>query len=99
MDATFVPGHARCIVAGMPIPEVPRATVVTPVESAAHSGGLLHSVPLEPEGAPKGSRKKVRIAAVGDLHLTRTPPEAIRPVLAYANERADILVLCGDLTD
>src|SRR6478736_3573396 len=41
----------------------------------------------------------VRLAAVGDLHLTRTPPEAIRPLLAHVNENADVLLLCGDLTD
>lgn len=41
----------------------------------------------------------VRLAAVGDLHLTRTPVEIVRPVFAKANERADILLLCGDLTD
>src|SRR5689334_13318259 len=81
--------------------EPPRATVVTPVQSAAHTGPPLHSVPsdkAEP-GKPQPARKKVRLAAVGDLHLTRTPAEAIRPLLSYANERADILVLCGDLTD
>lgn len=45
------------------------------------------------------AQKPVRIAGVGDLHLTRTPPEAIRPLLLYVNEHADVLVLCGDLTD
>src|SRR5689334_3106763 len=81
----------------------PRATVVTPVQSGAtQQPSGLHAVVPEAEsegGTPQVERKKVRIAAVGDLHLTRTPPEAIRPLLAYVNEHADILVLCGDLTD
>jgi Icc-related predicted phosphoesterase len=80
----------------------PRATVVTPVQSAASPTPTpLRTVRAAPDGEqpPEAERKKVRIAAVGDLHLTRTPPEAIRPMLAYVNEHADILVLCGDLTD
>jgi Icc-related predicted phosphoesterase len=43
---------------------------------------------------------KVRIAAVGDLHFGRTghgPP--LRTLFADVVERADILALCGDLTD
>jgi Icc-related predicted phosphoesterase len=42
----------------------------------------------------------VRIAALGDIHLGRAaygPP--IQTVFADLAERADILVLCGDLTD
>jgi Icc-related predicted phosphoesterase len=42
----------------------------------------------------------VRIAALGDIHLGRAaygPP--VQTVLADVAERADILVLCGDLTD
>src|SRR5262249_12706878 len=45
------------------------------------------------------ARKRVRIAAVADLHCTKTSQGAFQPVLAQAAERADILLLCGDLTD
>jgi len=41
----------------------------------------------------------VRIAAVGDLHCTRTSAGALQPIFAQVGERADVLVLCGDLTD
>jgi Icc-related predicted phosphoesterase len=41
----------------------------------------------------------VRIAAVGDLHVNETSIAAFRSLLAHAQERADILVLCGDLTN
>ena len=42
----------------------------------------------------------VRIAAIGDLHFGRTtPPGSLQPLFAQINEAADILVLCGDLTD
>jgi Icc-related predicted phosphoesterase len=42
----------------------------------------------------------VRIAAVGDLHYGRTtPPGSLHALFAQINESADILALCGDLTD
>lgn len=42
----------------------------------------------------------VRIAAVGDLHYTRTSQGLIERVFgAEVLARADVLVLCGDLTD
>lgn len=42
----------------------------------------------------------VRIAAVGDLHYGRTTPAgSLQPLFAQINESADILALCGDLTD
>jgi predicted MPP superfamily phosphohydrolase len=42
----------------------------------------------------------VRVAAVADLHFGRTgygPP--LRSVFDNLGERADVLALCGDLTD
>jgi Icc-related predicted phosphoesterase len=41
----------------------------------------------------------VRVAAVGDLHCTKTSQGALQPVFAAASAQADVLVLCGDLTD
>lgn len=41
----------------------------------------------------------VRIAAVGDIHCGKAAPDELRPLFAAANELADILVICGDLTD
>jgi Icc-related predicted phosphoesterase len=40
-----------------------------------------------------------RLAAIGDLHVTRQSHGVLQPVFAAAAERADILLLCGDLTD
>jgi Icc-related predicted phosphoesterase len=42
---------------------------------------------------------RVRIAAVGDLHCPRIPLTVIQPVFAHVAPRADVLLLCGDLTD
>jgi Icc-related predicted phosphoesterase len=42
----------------------------------------------------------VRIAAIGDLHYGRTtPPGSWQRLFAQISESADILALCGDLTD
>jgi Icc-related predicted phosphoesterase len=41
----------------------------------------------------------VRIAAVGDLHCPRVPVSVLQPVFSHVASRADVLLLCGDLTD
>jgi Icc-related predicted phosphoesterase len=41
----------------------------------------------------------VRVAAVGDLHCTKTSQGQFQGLFAAAAEAAEILVLCGDLTD
>lgn len=44
-------------------------------------------------------RSTVRIAAVGDLHCPRTSDEELRGLFHRLPEDADILLLCGDLTE
>ena len=46
-----------------------------------------------------GSKDKMRIAAVGDIHYTKTSHGALVPMFAHASQNADVLLLCGDLTD
>jgi len=41
----------------------------------------------------------MRLAATGDLHVKRTSQGALQPLLAPVNDHADVLLLCGDLTD
>jgi Icc-related predicted phosphoesterase len=41
----------------------------------------------------------VRIAAMSDVHVTKTSQGTLAPYVAQVAERADVLVLCGDLTD
>jgi len=43
--------------------------------------------------------KTVRLAAVGDLHCTTSSQGKLRNFFAQAGEAADVLLLCGDLTD
>lgn len=45
------------------------------------------------------SKQTTRLAAVGDLHVKKTSQGALQPLLAPVNDRADMLLLCGDLTD
>jgi Icc-related predicted phosphoesterase len=49
-----------------------------------------------PQDSP---RKPFRIAAVGDLHCTKTSLGNFGPWLTSVNDCADVLLLCGDLTD
>jgi Icc-related predicted phosphoesterase len=42
---------------------------------------------------------KLRVAAVGDLHCRETDPGRFRILVRQINESADIVLLCGDLTD
>lgn len=44
-------------------------------------------------------RRPTRLAAVGDLHVTKDSAGLLRPLLAQLEGRADVLLLCGDLTD
>jgi Icc-related predicted phosphoesterase len=45
------------------------------------------------------SKDKVRVAAVGDVHCTKASEGLLQPLFAQINQTADILALCGDLTD
>lgn len=47
----------------------------------------------------KASNRSVRIAAVGDLHCTRASKGVYQPLFSEIAREADLLVLCGDLTD
>jgi Icc-related predicted phosphoesterase len=42
---------------------------------------------------------RVRIAAVGDLHYAQALDPSMRDMLVRAGRDADVLLLCGDLTD
>jgi Icc-related predicted phosphoesterase len=46
-----------------------------------------------------GGADEVRIAAVGDLHCSKASAGTLRPLFVQAAERADVLLICGDLTD
>jgi Icc-related predicted phosphoesterase len=41
----------------------------------------------------------MRVAAVGDMHCSKTSLDQLRPLFSAISEQADILLLCGDLTD
>jgi Icc-related predicted phosphoesterase len=44
-------------------------------------------------------QKRVRVAALSDLHCGKTSQGAYQSLFSQANERADVLLVCGDLTD
>jgi Icc-related predicted phosphoesterase len=41
----------------------------------------------------------IRFAAVGDLHCIKESAGTLQPLFLQASEAADVLLLCGDLTD
>lgn len=43
--------------------------------------------------------RPVRVAAMGDVHCTRESAGTLRSLFAQAAEAADVIALCGDLTD
>lgn len=45
------------------------------------------------------SKTHLRIAAVADIHCTKTSQGAFQPLFSGINDTADVLLLCGDLTD
>ncbi|HEV7764180.1 MAG TPA: metallophosphoesterase [Thermoanaerobaculia bacterium] len=44
-------------------------------------------------------RSTLRIAAVADIHVKKTSAGAMQPLFTKITESADVLLLCGDLTD
>jgi Icc-related predicted phosphoesterase len=44
-------------------------------------------------------KENVRIAAVADIHVKKTSQGGFQPMFAKASEEADVMLLCGDLTD
>ena len=45
------------------------------------------------------TRSVVRIAAISDVHVGKNSQGALQPLLADITDNADVLVICGDLTD
>jgi len=66
----------------------------------AASGGMVDGPPSKSNGNEQSPRDgHVRVAAVGDLHVARTARGELVPLFRQISESADVLVLCGDLTN
>src|SRR5690349_17419328 len=60
----------------------------------------MHFAPQSSPRAPElNSKQATRLAAVGDLHVKKTSQGTLQRWLATVNDQADVLLLCGDLTD
>lgn len=93
--ATIAGGTPVALKAG----HMSEAQLRTPTSDTRRSAGDRN--PADDGGGDEGDRSSaaLRIAAVGDLHCTKDSTGIFRPVLADVNGRADVLLLCGDLTD
>jgi Icc-related predicted phosphoesterase len=47
----------------------------------------------------RAKRTHLRIAAMGDLHVSKNAQGAFQPLFSQISESADVLLLCGDFTD
>jgi Icc-related predicted phosphoesterase len=47
----------------------------------------------------RASTRTLRIAAIGDLHVSKTSQGKFQPLFSQINDSADVLLLCGDFTD
>jgi Icc-related predicted phosphoesterase len=45
------------------------------------------------------TKKRVRVAALGDLHCSRSSQGAFQSLFAHVNSKADVLVICGNVTE
>ncbi len=45
------------------------------------------------------SRTQLRIAAIGDIHVSKTSQGVFQPLFAQITASADVMLLCGDFTD
>lgn len=44
-------------------------------------------------------RRHLRIAAIGDIHVSKSSQGTFHPLFAQISQTADVLLLCGDFTD
>lgn len=66
----------------------------------AHFRELDREMVITKDTAPCAiAKEKVRLAAIGDIHCTRTSQGTLQPLFEQIAETADVLLLCGDLTD
>lgn len=55
---------------------------------------------LSPDAAANdGPRRQLRLAAIGDLHVGENAERPYRDLFARISQEADVLALCGDLTN
>jgi Icc-related predicted phosphoesterase len=45
------------------------------------------------------TRTHLRIAAIGDIHISKSSQGTFHPLFTQINDTADVLLLCGDFTD
>lgn len=61
--------------------------------------GRSTAAPVVPTFDFASDMPTVRVAAISDVHVSKTSQGLLAPILAQIAERADVLVLAGDLTD
>ena len=52
-----------------------------------------------PDAALPSDERPLKVAALGDVHASPAAIEQLRSLFRHVREEADVMVLCGDLTD
>jgi len=71
---------------------------MTPSSDPVAAGGQTDPQTRQP-GLEPGPAKRLRVAAVGDLHVGEGAERPFRDLFDRVHEDADVLCLCGDLTN
>src|SRR5215207_2509464 len=66
--------------------------------STSSSGAFLKRSAISKSNMPQ-TEGKLRVAAIGDLHVMEDSVAPYRELFAEISDAADVLVLCGDLTN
>src|SRR6185503_11380092 len=69
----------------------------SPTSSAAASRNGMSASTEDPDPIPAPGT--IVVAAIGDLHVTEDSAHLYRDMFAEISEKADVLALCGDLTN
>lgn len=51
------------------------------------------------DAAPPGEERRIKLAAIGDLHVSENGENQFRDLFAEMSDAADVAALCGDLTN
>ena len=80
-------------------PSTERAKAEAPTSDPQTSDPKTSDAQTPQPGMEAGPGKKLRIAAVGDLHVGETSHRVYRDLFDQVHEEADVLCLCGDLVN
>src|SRR5690606_10848746 len=71
---------------------------IRPSIRSTSKNGIINLIPL-PQSNTMMERTKKRIAAMADIHVKMSDRGSLRHTFDQVGDEADVLLICGDLTD